>query len=210
RKDGHAVLDWQQAEQEIQKEEPKPKAKTEAKPNAKDKTKPEVKDETKPEGKAESESETKVNVPSDLKPQIAKRAYELYEERGRKDGPAVQDWKKAEQEIRKSGAKTEDELETKDDDSAKVKDEPKPEVKDGPKSDPKPEAKQKIKPEINDEVKPEAKVKPKSESETLSDLTPGLVKRVHELYEKLGREDVKAVEDLEKAKKENQKDESNK
>ena len=31
-------------------------------------------------------------TPSDLTPQIAKRAYELYERRGRRDGKAVQDW----------------------------------------------------------------------------------------------------------------------
>jgi len=37
----------------------------------------------------------------DLKPRIAKRAYELYEQRGRQDGSAVQDWEKAEREIRK-------------------------------------------------------------------------------------------------------------
>src|ERR1035437_9305645 len=37
----------------------------------------------------------------DLKPKIAKRAYELYEQRGRKNGQAVQDWEKAEREIRK-------------------------------------------------------------------------------------------------------------
>jgi len=33
--------------------------------------------------------------------QIAKRAYELYEQRGRQDGRAVEDWNKAEREIRK-------------------------------------------------------------------------------------------------------------
>src|SRR5664280_2718532 len=37
----------------------------------------------------------------DLKPKIAKRAYELYEQRGRKNGQAVQDWEKAKREIRK-------------------------------------------------------------------------------------------------------------
>ena len=37
----------------------------------------------------------------DLKAQIAKRAYELYEQRGRQDGKAVQDWVQAEREIRK-------------------------------------------------------------------------------------------------------------
>ena len=34
--------------------------------------------------------------PSDLTPQIAKRAYELYEQRGRREGQAVQDWLQAE------------------------------------------------------------------------------------------------------------------
>jgi hypothetical protein len=39
--------------------------------------------------------------PLDLTPQIAKRAYELYERRGRQDGQAGQDWLEAEHEIRK-------------------------------------------------------------------------------------------------------------
>ena len=41
--------------------------------------------------------------PVDLSPQIAKRAYELYEQRGRQDSQAVQDWGQAEREIRKDG-----------------------------------------------------------------------------------------------------------
>ena len=40
--------------------------------------------------------------PLDLTPQIATRAYELYEQRGHRDGRAVQDWEQAEQEIRKN------------------------------------------------------------------------------------------------------------
>jgi hypothetical protein len=39
--------------------------------------------------------------PVDVTPQIAKRAYELYEQRGRQDGRAVQDWGQAERETRK-------------------------------------------------------------------------------------------------------------
>jgi len=35
----------------------------------------------------------------DLRRQIAQRAYELYEQRGRQDGFAVQDWLQAEQEL---------------------------------------------------------------------------------------------------------------
>jgi len=42
-----------------------------------------------------------VRKPVDVTPQIAKRAYALYEQRGRQDGRAVQDWEQAEQEIRK-------------------------------------------------------------------------------------------------------------
>jgi len=41
--------------------------------------------------------------PSDLAEQIAKRAYELYEQRGRQDGFADQDWEQAEREIWKKG-----------------------------------------------------------------------------------------------------------
>jgi H+-transporting ATPase len=44
---------------------------------------------------------TNAETPSDLMPQIAKRAYELYEQQGHQDGRAVQDWGQAEREIRK-------------------------------------------------------------------------------------------------------------
>jgi H+-transporting ATPase len=37
----------------------------------------------------------------DVTPQIATRAYALYDQRGRQDGRAVQDWLQAEREIRK-------------------------------------------------------------------------------------------------------------
>jgi hypothetical protein len=37
--------------------------------------------------------------PVDVAPQIAQRAYELYEQRGRQDGRAIEDWRQAEQEI---------------------------------------------------------------------------------------------------------------
>jgi H+-transporting ATPase len=42
-----------------------------------------------------------VKKPLGLRPQIAKRAYELYERQGRREGHAVQDWLQAEREIRK-------------------------------------------------------------------------------------------------------------
>jgi hypothetical protein len=42
--------------------------------------------------------------PFDLTPQIATRAYELYEQRGRGEGQVGQDWLEAEREIRKDQA----------------------------------------------------------------------------------------------------------
>lgn len=44
----------------------------------------------------------KPNTSPDLTSQITRRAYELYEKRGRKDGHADQDWKQAEKEIKKN------------------------------------------------------------------------------------------------------------
>ena len=41
---------------------------------------------------------------SDLSLQIAQRSYQLYEQRGRQDGLAAQDWEQAEREIRKAEA----------------------------------------------------------------------------------------------------------
>jgi len=40
-------------------------------------------------------------TPVDLTPQIAKRAYEIFENHGHEDGHATQDWDQAEKEIRK-------------------------------------------------------------------------------------------------------------
>ena len=57
----------------------------------------------------------------DLTPRIAKRAYKLYEEGGRKDGAAVQNWENAELEIRQELAKA--------DSAREAKAEPKPVVK---------------------------------------------------------------------------------
>jgi len=39
-------------------------------------------------------------APKDLTPQIAQRAYELYEQEGRHDGHAVQEWLEAEKEVK--------------------------------------------------------------------------------------------------------------
>ena len=57
--------------------------------------------EAKPEETTAPRPEAKDQTVADLSGQIAKRAYELYEEGGRKDGAAVRNWEKAEAEIRK-------------------------------------------------------------------------------------------------------------
>ena len=158
--------------------------KAESKPQAKSLAKPEAKDEPKANAKVEPKPEAKAVPPADLTPQIAKRAYELYEERGSKGGHAVQDWEKAEQEIQKDQAKAE----------------PKPEAK----AEPKPEAKPEPKPEVKAETNPEVKTEPPAE------LDLHIVERVHELYEKLGREDVREVEEWEKAEREVPKNEPRK
>jgi len=46
--------------------------------------------------------EVRAKKPPDLTPQIAARAYELYEGHGHHDGHAVQDWTQAEREVRKN------------------------------------------------------------------------------------------------------------
>ena len=138
-----------------------------------------------------------------MTPQIAKRAYELYEERGRQSDPAVQDWEQAQKEIRKDEAKVE----------------PKPETKAEPKSkaEVKPDAKDKPKPEVKIEPKPEAQrkfeaVRPERlKAKTPSDVSPQLVKRVHRTLRGVrARGRSSSSGDWEKAEQENRKDEPHK
>ena len=48
-------------------------------------------------------SEPEAQAATDMTPQIARRAYQLYEQHGRQDGQADEDWAQAEQETRKNG-----------------------------------------------------------------------------------------------------------
>ena len=172
-------------------DQPKPEERASPKPDAKaeqpkidakaDQPKPEEKAPAAPVAKAEAPTpEAKVDPKADVKApynltsQIAGRAYELYQHRAPDGGTAVQDWQKAEQELRKSGTNGQ----------------PKPEAR---TDEAKPQAKLEPKPEAKTEPQPEAPDKPQPEA------TPKLVKRVHELYEELGREDVQAVQDWEKS-----------
>jgi H+-transporting ATPase len=171
---------------------PESEAKADAKPDAKSDAKTSAKPDAKPEAKAETKAEDK----DDLKPEV-------------KAGPKTDPKPDAKPEVKpeakaepktdsKAGAKPEANAEA----ETETKTEPKPEEK---AVDPKPEVKSsEHKPEVKVEPQPEAEAK----SKTPSDLTPELVKRVHKLYEELGREDVQAVQDWEKAERETRKDEA--
>jgi F-type H+-transporting ATPase subunit b len=96
--------------------------------------------------KEKDKSVAKNKASSELSTKIAKRAFELYEQHGRKSDSSTQDWSQAEREIRKGETKAE----------------PKPEVK----ADSKPDAKAEPKPDAKAEPKPEAKVEPKPETKS--------------------------------------------
>lgn len=98
--------------------------------------------------KAETEAQAKIR--SNLSTKIGKRAYELYEMQGRKEGQSVQNWETAEREIR-NGELGASKVEPK----SKTRAEPKPEAKTEPKPDTKTKA----------EIKPEAKSEPEAQPE---------------------------------------------
>ena len=93
------------------KEDAKTEARTESAPKAEATINgtPETKGEPKPKGKSEVNAKPKpeAKTPLDLTPQIATRAYELYEQQGHRDGRSVQNWNRAEREIQKDQAKPE-------------------------------------------------------------------------------------------------------
>jgi len=186
------------------KAEPKADAKPDATPDAKAEpkadTKPGATPDTKAEPKADAKPGATPEAPSDLTAQIATRAYELYEQHGHRDGQSVQDWEKAEGEIQKDPIK----VEPKPDAESEAASEPKPEVK----TEPAPDVKAPAKPDPTAVPSATVKAEPKADAKakTPADLTPGLVKRVHALYEDLGRKDVQAVEELERADRDNRTD----
>jgi H+-transporting ATPase len=151
-------------------------------------------DEAKPEAKAAPEPEAKADQPKpDAKADQPKP--EAKADVAKPEDKADQPKPEAKADV----AKPEDKA-----------DQPKPEVKaDAAKPEdkadqPKPEAKADVaKPEDKaDQPKPEAKAdvaKPEAKDKEQSNVTPQLVKRVHELYEELGREDVQTVQDWEKS-----------
>jgi hypothetical protein len=126
-------------------------------------------------------------------------------------------------DARKAGAKPDVEAEPA---ALAAKAEASPEAKAVPAPDgkprPKPDAKAELAPAATTEAKPDAKsdakseakveikaeLKPEAETKTSPDLTAKLVERVHALYEELGRQDVLAVQELEKAEQQSKQKES--
>jgi F-type H+-transporting ATPase subunit b len=111
--------------------------------------------------KEKERREAKAKTPFDLAPQIAKRAYELYEQQDHKSESADQNWSEAEREIREGQTKVEPKPEAKAEPKPDVKVEPKAEAK----AEPKPPAPAELesKPEVKAEPKPGSKVEPKPE-----------------------------------------------
>jgi soluble P-type ATPase len=126
---------------------------------------------------------------TDLTPQIATRAYELYERQGRRDGESVQNWDRAEQEIRENQARTEPKSESKSVVKVQLDPEAKPSpipdtnikaatgIKPAPeaKAEPQTESQAGVPTKSNTEPKPETKAKPPG------DVSPQLIERVHKL-----------------------------
>ena len=111
-------------------------------------------------------------TPSNLMPQVAKRAYELYEQQGRKSDSAVQNWSQAEREIREGQTHSEPKPEAKAEPKPEVKVKPNAEAKVEPNSEAKVEPKPETKAESKSvapaetESKPEVKAEPKLEEPT--------------------------------------------
>ncbi|HEY5367656.1 MAG TPA: plasma-membrane proton-efflux P-type ATPase [Hanamia sp.] len=165
-----------------QKPEAKADAKTEPAAGSKEESKQDVKAEAKPADTAEPKPEVNADTTKDLNPEIAKRAYEIFEGRSRQGGPALSDWEQAKLEMEIDKLKAASNKETKDAaPKAVASNEPKPEDAASRKSESK-----------EDTV-------PKNKEESAKDLAPQTVQRVHKLYEELGREDVKEAQDWEKA-----------
>jgi H+-transporting ATPase len=74
---------------------PAPEAKAEAKPDAKVAPAPEAEAAEKLDAKSAGASDVKSKTPSDLTPKLVERVHALYEELGRQDVLAVQEWERA-------------------------------------------------------------------------------------------------------------------
>ena len=171
----------------VSKAEPANKGKEEPNQDGKAEAKPGDKEELKPDGNVGAKTGVKADISTDVNSEIAKRAYQIFEKRGRKDGPAISDWEQAKHEIENDASIDASNKETKvAKPNAAASTEPRPEDGVATKSQSKDDA------------------VTKSEEEPANDSKPPTVQRVQKLYEELGRQDVKEAQDWEKAEKEKQ------
>lgn len=155
---------------------------------------PQAKADTKHESAAlgEPDDEQKLRpehadkTPTDLKPSIAEAANRLSDARGKRQSLADQDWGQTEREVGKQTVDTSHEAQAKAEPEAAPKLETNDELRSPPAV-------------LTKAVEPEGADK----DETRSDATPRRIRRVHELYEQLGREDVRAAEEWENNKPKN-------
>jgi plasma-membrane proton-efflux P-type ATPase len=154
--------------------------------------------------RTEPQLEDKTAVSPNVTPQMVKRVHEFYEELGQEDVRAVLDSEKPENGVSRSEAKAALQTEVSAAIQSEAKGATQPEAKAEPqpeaKAAPLPEAKATTQPEAKAVPLPEAKVTTQSEAKnkTSSDLTSQLVKQVHDLYEELGREQVRVIQDWDK------------
>jgi len=163
------------------KDEPKPEVKTDTKTgatNAKPEPRPETKAEPQPDAKSAAETKPPIEpkpeakATADWTPQIAARAYELYEREGHREGQSARNWDQAEQEIRatqaKPGAQAEPKPPAQAGPAPEAKAQPNPDgsVKAAAQVPPPPAAKIEPKPATKPEVTPRATSEPKPEPKT--------------------------------------------
>ena len=154
--------------------------------------------------RTEPQLEDKTAVSPNVTPQMVKRVHEFYEELGQEDVRAVLDSEKPENGVSRSEAKAALQTEV----SAAIQSEAKGATQPEAKAEPQPEAKAVPQPEPKTVTQPEDKTEPQPEdkaatqleakNKTSSDLTSQLVKQVHDLYEELGREQVRVIQDWDK------------
>ena len=163
-----------------------------------DEQKPELngdaKTETKEEPKSEAVDKTQSKVEDELKDKV-----ELEHKANDEAKPETKE-KVTSEMVDKSKAEVKDDFKEKTEPEHDVNAEAKPEIKVEIKT----QSKEQMKSETMEEPKPKGEAGPKLEAtaEMPSSLTPEIVKRVHKLYEELGREDVKAVQEWEEKQKE--------
>jgi len=186
----YRIFDSPKAAAKAKEKEIASREKVEAKPNAKAKPAPDARAETKPDSEPALASEAKAEAKPDTKAAPAPEA-KAETKPDSKPAPA-------------SEAKAEAKPDAKAAPAPEAKAETKPDSEPAPGSEakaaPASEEKAGAKPDTKVEAKADAKPAPAPESKSTaaSDLTPKLVDRVHALYEELGRQDVLAVQELER------------